>query len=368
MYQEADLVKIAKREQNKKRTYLVVNRLQGKHIPVSPCNAFQMFDALALLLQKAYPHETLALIGFAETATAIGARLAIQLQSYYMQTTREALPGAAYISFSETHSHAVEQKLVRTDVEAVMERADRIVFVEDEVTTGNTILNIVRILEREYPNRVRFSVASLLNGMEEAACMRYASHKIDLQYLVKTNHANYAKSIEDCLEDGVYAPCDPVMHRPAACESMRAYQDARRLVLGRDYGESCKRLWEQMQKTLSLKEGARVLVLGTEEFMYPSLFIGAKLEECGYTVRCHATTRSPIVVSGAAGYPLQKRYELVSMYQEGRRTFLYELSDYDCVLVLTDAAQPTEQGVASLVNALASCGNAEIRLFRWGEA
>ncbi len=36
MYTECELVRIAKRENNRKRNYLVVNPLQGKHIPVSP--------------------------------------------------------------------------------------------------------------------------------------------------------------------------------------------------------------------------------------------------------------------------------------------------------------------------------------------
>ena len=34
-YTEKDLVKIAKRENNPKRNYLVVDPLQGKHIPVA---------------------------------------------------------------------------------------------------------------------------------------------------------------------------------------------------------------------------------------------------------------------------------------------------------------------------------------------
>ena len=34
-YTEKDLVKIAKRENNTKRNYLVVDPLQGKHIPVA---------------------------------------------------------------------------------------------------------------------------------------------------------------------------------------------------------------------------------------------------------------------------------------------------------------------------------------------
>ena len=38
-YTEKDLVKIAKRENNTKRNYLVVDPLQGKHIPVVPSKA-----------------------------------------------------------------------------------------------------------------------------------------------------------------------------------------------------------------------------------------------------------------------------------------------------------------------------------------
>ena len=38
-YQQKDLVRIAKRENNTKRNYLVVDPLQGKHVPVQPSNA-----------------------------------------------------------------------------------------------------------------------------------------------------------------------------------------------------------------------------------------------------------------------------------------------------------------------------------------
>ena len=93
MYQEEDLVRIAKRENNNKRSYLVVNRLQGKHIPVKPHEALTMFRELAAQLKERYAGERLLLIGFAETATAIGAAVAAELGAAYMQTTREAIPG-----------------------------------------------------------------------------------------------------------------------------------------------------------------------------------------------------------------------------------------------------------------------------------
>ena len=54
MYRESDLVCVAKRLNNKKRGYLVVNRLQGKHIPVRPAQALELFESLADVLQGEY--------------------------------------------------------------------------------------------------------------------------------------------------------------------------------------------------------------------------------------------------------------------------------------------------------------------------
>ena len=113
VYTEQALVQVARRENNNKRKYLVINRLQGKHIPVHPCEALSMFRALADTVKDTYRHERLLVIGFAETATAVGAAVACALDADYMQTTRELLPGVSYLYFSEEHSHATEQKLVK---------------------------------------------------------------------------------------------------------------------------------------------------------------------------------------------------------------------------------------------------------------
>ena len=93
MYTEEKLAAIAARDNNTKRKYLVVNRLQGKHIPVKPSDFFGMTDALADIVCEAYKDEKLLLIGFAETATAIGMAVASKLDTLYMQTTRENIEG-----------------------------------------------------------------------------------------------------------------------------------------------------------------------------------------------------------------------------------------------------------------------------------
>lgn len=394
MYTEAELVRIAKRENNTRRKYLVVNRLQGKHIPVSPKEALQMFRSLAELIKEAYPSERLLMVGFAETATAIGASVAIECQAAYMQTTREVIDGVDYLYFSESHSHATEQKLVKTDLDKIIGKTDRIVFIEDEVTTGNTILNIVRLIQKTYAKPFSFAVASILNGMNEEALENYKNLKIPVHYLVKTAHDTYTEIAEQYQADGTCHICTKPQEKeveqqkevqqqiemqqtkeaqqPIEVQEISGWINARRLHTADTYKQACEQLWQEIQQkygytkyTKETETGRRILVLGTEEFMYPALYVGAKLEEAGYTVRMHATTRSPIAVSKEEKYPLHTRYELASLYDKNRITFVYDLTEYEEVLVLTDAQNQETEGWESLQRALALNQNRQIRGIRW---
>ena len=394
MYTEAELVRIAKRENNTRQKYLVVNRLQGKHIPVSPKEALQMFRSLAELIKEAYPSERLLMVGFAETATAIGAAVAIECQAAYMQTTREVIDGVDYLYFSESHSHATEQKLVKTDLDKIIGKTDRIVFIEDEVTTGNTILNIVRLIQKTYAQPVSFAVASILNGMNEEALENYKNLKIPVHYLVKTAHDTYTEIAEQYQADGTCHICTKPQEKeveqqkevqqqiemqqtkeaqqPIEVQEISGWINARRLHTADTYKQACEQLWQEIQQkygytkyTKETETGRRILVLGTEEFMYPALYVGAKLEEAGYTVRMHATTRSPIAVSKEEKYPLHTRYELASLYDKNRTTFVYDLAEYEEVLVLTDAQKQETEGWESLQRALTLNQNRQIRGIRW---
>lgn len=363
---EKDLVAIAKRENNKKRNYLVVNPLQGKHIPVSPSKALELFGRLAEKIRGLYGQERLLLIGFAETATAIGAHVASCLGTLYIQTTRETVSGADYLFFSEIHSHATEQKLVKEDMDKVLPQIDRVIFIEDEVTTGNTILNIIDILERDYTCEIRFSVASLLNGMNQEALTAYKDRNIDIHYLVKTNHDKYQEKAEQMMDDGKYFK--PDMRYDVVPREIRitGLVNARRLVDAGRYGTACERLWKETENMLSVESGKKYLVVGTEEFMYPALYIGKKMEELGGIVKSHSTTRSPILVSKDAAYPLHTRYELKSLYDRERITYLYNLDRYDAVVVITDSQSSEKEGAFTLYHALSFCSS-NIMMIRWCE-
>ena len=82
-----------------------------------------------------------------------------------------------------------------------------------------------------------------------------------------------------------------------------------------------------------------LLVLGTEECMYPALTVGSLAEQTGLcaTVRCHATTRSPIGICPDSAYPIRNGVLLPSFYGGDRKTYLYDLAAYDAALVVTDA-------------------------------
>lgn len=377
-YQEKDLVKIAKRENNTKRSYLVVDPLQGKHVPVEPSKALNLFKSLAEKLQGKYEGERLLLIGFAETATAIGAQAAITLGTKYIQTTREVIQDARYLFFSEAHSHATEQKLVKDDIDRVINDIDRIVFIEDEVTTGNTIMNIIKIITKEYQKKTKFAVASLLNGMTEEYLKIYQDEKIELHYLVKTDHSGYGAVAEQYRCDGLYICAIPENHTHESADidvqseknmrehiiSIPGWMNARRFVDAKQYEAACRKLAETVIAETGVKQGERVLVIGTEEFMYPALLTGQEIEKMGCEVRSHSTTRSPIAVSTEEEYPLHCRYELRSLYDPDRKTFIYDLESYDRVIVMTDSALVSLKGLETLTYAL-RMKNENISVIRW---
>jgi adenine/guanine phosphoribosyltransferase-like PRPP-binding protein len=167
-YTADDLIRVAKRENNQKRSFLYVDPYQGKHIPVSPSEALDVSGCLAERVSETFHGERLLVIGFAETATAIGAMLAYSLESVtaFMTTTRENVPDTDYLYFTESHSHATEQRLALRGLREQLIGADRVVFAEDEVTTGSTIRKLINALREHFPELpLRFGIASRLNSM-----------------------------------------------------------------------------------------------------------------------------------------------------------------------------------------------------------
>ena len=404
-FEKDDLIRIAKRENNSRRSYLYVNPLQGKHMPVSPSLSLRLFATLAKKLEDAYPEEKILVIGFAETATAIGATLACRAKNVlcYMNTTREEIAGADYLFFTESHSHAREQRLVINGLEKVLDQVDRIVFAEDEVTTGNTIEKIIRLLQEKYREKaLKFGILSILNSMSEERLTEMESYGFSCGYLYHIPPQYRISEIEKYLEqesDGKAGPTEQKLSEHSAdirrelklaeqtAGIQREQEPAKEAVCIRrirkanywnsrlvtpvtEAEEKAERFAAAVLAALpNLEKAESLLILGTEEFMFPGLLVGQKAEALwpDKKIRFHATTRSPIEVFLEEDYPLHRRAELESLYEEGRKTFIYNLEQYDQVLIITDAEQIWEEGLNSLTKALRQYGNEKMTLIQWGE-
>ena len=85
----------------------------------------------------------------------------------------------------------------------------------------------------------------------------------------------------------------------------------------------------------------------------------------GTTSRIELSLDPSIAVSKEEKYPLHTRYELASLYDKNRTTFVYDLAEYEEVLVLTDAQKQETEGWESLQRALTLNHNRQIRGIRW---
>ncbi|MDO5520888.1 MAG: phosphoribosyltransferase domain-containing protein [bacterium] len=371
-YTSNDLVRVAKRENNKKRTYLIVNPCQGKHIPVSPAVANEVFDLLGQKVNATVKEkEKVLVIAFAETATAIGAGIArnINQEVSYIQTTREDVEGAEYLYFSESHSHATEQRLVKNGLKELLQQVDKIVFAEDEVTTGNTICNLIRELETLSGGKTyQYVIASLLNGMTKEVENSFKENQREVLYLIKTDNAQYEQMVDKFVYDGLLlrkSEENTIGKIPVIQIGNKS--NPRKLVSSKEYEMDCKEFASEVMKQISIKEHSKVLVLGTEEFMYPALCVAREIEQAagnGY-VSFHATTRSPILTCSHSGYPLSSRIELRSLYEEERCTYVYNLKKYEQVLLITDARVQGESSLNTVLHALETAGNTNIMLVEW---
>ncbi|RCX17597.1 orotate phosphoribosyltransferase [Anaerobacterium chartisolvens] len=375
-YSFDELIGIARRDNNPKRTYLFVNYIQAKHIPVCPGKALDLFSRLGRELADSYGNERTTIIGFAETATAVGAAVALCFKgdTPYLHTSREGIDVRKNIvSFEEEHSHATEQKLFCSYPEEFIIKADRIIFIEDEITTGKTILNFVRVLkEKGFINdTTKVTAASIVNGMNEAHAAEFKKAGVNFHYLVKIK---YDQSIDPFCNLS-YSQMEEMPDNEASIAksvfSVNGRTDPRTGVVVREYERSCQRLAEETAEILKerVRSDSSVLVLGTEEFMYPAIFAAKKISEA-LNISCikvHSTTRSPIVPDGAKGYPIKSRFGLTSFYSGDRQTFLYNLGRYDTAVVLTDSERPFGKEFESLSGRLGDLGCKEIIGIRWVE-
>ncbi|WP_036770315.1 phosphoribosyltransferase family protein [Pontibacillus halophilus] len=405
--------------QNKKRAYLFVSPVLGKHIPVSPYRSLLTGALLAARLTEVvydepFPHrdelirafqqeheeqviykqvqesrfslpERSLFIGFAETATALGQSVFEHFtNARYVHTTREDLVGIApTLNFQEEHSHATDQRCYG---EEEFTHDGPVVLVDDEITTGKTALNIIRTMQETYP-RSTYVVLSILDWRSEEHQQRFRSveeeqgitiHEVSLLKGTMESQGEVLLSNEPASEsiDGETSV------QEITAQPFKAFHSDRYVLSTNGVGEVSERpylsntgrfgLSESDQLALeeaaasfglylrNVRKGSKTLCLGTGEFMYIPMKLASYM---GEGVQYQSTTRSPIHLADKKGYAVQAKLTYKSPEDRSVQHFLYNMhpNQYDEVFVFLERSR-SEEEMKSFLEALTSTGVETIHL------
>lgn len=309
---------------NPKRGFLFVSRVLGKHLPVRPSQMARTHTVLAAYL-KAFVAPNTLFLGFAETATGLGAgvyeasvRLAPSHGLRFVQTTRYRFDAPLALHFQEEHSHSTGHLLYepKTGQDALL--AERVVLVDDELSTGKTSLNFIKALQTINPNLRHVALVSLVNwmGPVRKQAIRDALPGVSVEF-VSLLHGEFSFT----PRQGYVCPEMPIV------DSNLTSKDA---LVPRSYG----RFGEQTLHPhatggalakLNLDPARPVHVVGDGEFMHPPYLLADQLARKGFDVWFQSTTRSPIL----PGLDIAAKACFTDHYGEGIPNFAYNLPTPD---------------------------------------
>ncbi|WP_108308056.1 phosphoribosyltransferase domain-containing protein [Metalysinibacillus jejuensis] len=356
---------------NKKRSFLFVSTVLGKHLPLRPQLPLIASALLAVILfeettGEAHPaKEVLAqaihtkkeediqrayataaslqvdigealVIGFAETATALGHGVYDCLVgTHYVHSTREQVDQPITLYFEEEHSHATDQ---RCYADAALFTGDTIILVDDEITTGQTVINIITSLRERFSHK-RYIILSLLDWRTPAHCER-ASKFAEAQgielffYSLVKGTVQTTGSLELPYQASAEGDNDAytLINVPATAKHKGYLQHSGRFGTNQSLVTYCK----EVAAILTPLRTGRSAVIGTGEFMYVPMKIASYM---GEDVWYHATTRSPIYVYDAPHYPIVKRFTIAGEIEH----YIYNVESYDDIFIIVEKQLTTAE-------------------------
>ncbi|MHA7177282.1 phosphoribosyltransferase domain-containing protein [Arthrobacter sp. Sr24] len=142
-------------------------------------------------------------LGYAETATGLGRLIANALGAYYIHSTRHATPTVESVAgFEEGHSHATSHAMVPTDPQWLSTDGP-VILVDDEFSTGSTVINTIRELHALRPHET-YVVAALidLRSADDRARFDALAAELDCQIQVTALGTGWIELPEDVLRRG----------------------------------------------------------------------------------------------------------------------------------------------------------------------
>lgn len=372
---------------NKKRQFLFVSPLIAKHLAVHPALALGAGSLLASLLMKksgiapipqsekiaemirlgdvcietsreslayrvALPDQTV-FIGMAETATGLGHAVFHHFdEASYIHTTREEIVGAspAFV-FEEEHSHATSHKVYAPA--GMLENAETIVLVDDEISTGNTLINFITALDAQFPGKkyISLSILDWRNKSQNQKLSEMADAKnLDIEVLslltgeFTLNHSDSPDEGEMPFLEGT-GSVSPNRSAQIPPIDLLSAAGQRYIPFTGRFGLTSRRHLEieqwAAQTATAVQASKKPLVIGIGENMYLPLRFAMAL---GGDVLVQTATRSPIFAAEEEGYPIKEKVMFKLPDAEDVNHFLYNISkvDTDRIYLLAESVVEEE--------------------------
>ena len=392
----AELFQMAARI-NKKRSFLFVSKLLGKHIPIKPHLGLWTGFALAARYEELKNdnfsskrrelldcyHGSISnfqdtpfiskevadpvIIGFAETATALGHSFykAFQHASFF-HTTREYVDGIeSIISFEEEHSHATSHRCY-ADVTMLANNRE-VILVDDELTTGKTAINIIKDIQAKYP-RKEYTVVSILDWRNKdnvqklkeleqelkinIHCVSLLKGEFSLEGALQIEGIKQeiiAPTIADKLETEFMSLDEytknsqlPFHARTFAGEVNHTHylKDTGRFGLVSSENSS----WMDAAAAFLAEKriGTQTLCIGTGEFMYIPMKIASLM---GQDIYYQSSTRSPIYPNNEIHYGAKTAIQFLNPEDEHIDNYLYNITSnaYDDIFIFFERSVEEEK-------------------------
>lgn len=361
---------------NKKRSFLFVSKLLGKHIPINPVKGLVVGAILADRYAKVVKGENLGLdmmlkdalsaevppsfrspfisehtnpiiIGFAETATGLGHSFyeCFKSADFFHTTREEMLSLTPVISFEEEHSHATSHRCYVDNL--LLQNNREIILVDDELTTGKTAINIIRSLHLKFPRKT-YTVVSILDWRTIEHRKAFASLEAELGITIhcvsllkgrikvsgdllldNTNEATYfeTRTKQTLTVVPIYKKYpSPFSTIPVDVASDIPYPylyETGRFGL---HSKDNQKIDEWLQMLASFlkaqRTGGKTLCLGTGEFMYLPMKLATLM---GNGVSYQSTTRSPIFAESDPEYGVNWKVEFANPENLQLTNYVYNI-------------------------------------------
>ena len=366
-----DLISIGYRNNNSKRSFLFISKVLGKHIEIRPnmCKVIGLLlasiifgenretslflkyiknqnlyeekirDAIKLIYKT---KDKVTVLGFAETATGLGMAVASVIEdSYYITTTREDIKGIKPLfNFEEEHSHSTTHKCFPKEPNKLKE-ADKIILVDDEITTGNSMLNIIKELSK-VTNVKKYIILSILDLRNIQDRNRYKEfiyeNSLDIQ--VKSLISGEISTEENkkyfSEEEMIINEVSPVTELKIMTRRGKYLRDTGRFGVNfKDIikiEDECIKVANEIQKIVG--KDKKLLVLGHGE----NIYIPSRIASYLYgDIYFRSTTRSPIYCLKEKEYLINERN---IYFNNGDKYYLYNKTsienEYDYVILVVE--------------------------------